>query len=212
MSRNKYPEVTVQKILEVSAALFLEKGYQNTSMQDIVTHLQMSKGAIYHHFKSKQELFEKVAEYYFNNVDWFHAIGHDESLNGLEKLRAVFLHELQNDEKIKMDHMAKHMFKNGAVAMEQLKSGIYDVAPMVSSLLKEGIQDGSIHTDFPLEISQVMILLTNFWINPCIFLDSKEVYLNKINFLRQMLEKMGIDFWNEELMQACNEYYDKIKK
>lgn len=212
MSRNKYPEVTVQKILEVSASLFLEKGYENTTMQDIVTHLQMSKGAIYHHFKSKQELFEKVAEYYFNNVDWFHAIGHDESLNGLEKLRAVFLHELQNDEKIKMDHMAKHMFENGAVAMEQLKSGIYDVAPMVSSLLKEGIQDGSIHTDFPLEVSQVMILLTNFWINPCIFLDSKEVYLNKVNFLRQMLEKMGIDFWNEELMQACNEYYDRIKK
>ena len=39
MARNKYPEVTVEKILEVSQRLFLTKGYDNTTIQDIVEEL-----------------------------------------------------------------------------------------------------------------------------------------------------------------------------
>lgn len=43
MARNKYPEVTVERILDVSQRLFLEKGYDNTTIQDIVDEL----GGIY---------------------------------------------------------------------------------------------------------------------------------------------------------------------
>ena len=49
MARNKYPEVTVERILDVSQRLFLEKGYDNTTIQDIVDELGgLSKGAIYY--------------------------------------------------------------------------------------------------------------------------------------------------------------------
>ena len=57
MARNKYPELTVEKILEVSQRLFLEKGYEQTTIQDIVDNLGgLTKGAVYHHFKSKEEI------------------------------------------------------------------------------------------------------------------------------------------------------------
>ena len=56
MARNKSPEVTAEKILEVSKRLFLEKGYDDTTTQDIVNNLGgLTKGAVYHHFKSKEE-------------------------------------------------------------------------------------------------------------------------------------------------------------
>lgn len=56
MARNKYPEITVEKILEAAQKLFFEKGYDNTTIQDIVDKLGgLTKGAIYHHFKSKEE-------------------------------------------------------------------------------------------------------------------------------------------------------------
>ena len=62
MARNKYPEETVNKILDVSMRLFLEKGFENTSMQDIVDGLGgLSKGAIYHHFKSKEDILGAVS-------------------------------------------------------------------------------------------------------------------------------------------------------
>lgn len=54
MARNKYPEITVEKILEAAKKLFLEKGYENTTIQDIVNELGgLTKGAIYHHFRTK---------------------------------------------------------------------------------------------------------------------------------------------------------------
>ena len=40
------------KIIDAAMKLFLEKGYENTTMQDIVEASGMSKGAIYHYFKS----------------------------------------------------------------------------------------------------------------------------------------------------------------
>ena len=39
MARNKYPEITVEKILDAAQRLFLEKGYDNTTIQDIVDEL-----------------------------------------------------------------------------------------------------------------------------------------------------------------------------
>ena len=36
MARNKYPEETIQKILDTAERLFIEKGYDHTSLQDII--------------------------------------------------------------------------------------------------------------------------------------------------------------------------------
>ena len=63
MARNKHPEETVNLILDVAYRLFMEKGYEHTSIQDIIDHLGgLSKGAIYHHFKSKEEIFYAVTD------------------------------------------------------------------------------------------------------------------------------------------------------
>ena len=59
MARNKYPEETVKKILDVSHRLFREKGYDHTTIQDITDALGMSKGAVYHHFKSKEDILDR---------------------------------------------------------------------------------------------------------------------------------------------------------
>ena len=61
MARNKHPEETVNLILEAATRLFMEKGYEHTSIQDIINNLGgLSKGAIYHHFKSKEDILEAV--------------------------------------------------------------------------------------------------------------------------------------------------------
>ena len=63
MARNKYPELTVEKILDVAQKLFLEQGYEQTTIQDIVNNLGgMTKGAVYHHFKSKEEIINALAD------------------------------------------------------------------------------------------------------------------------------------------------------
>lgn len=42
--------------------IFHEKGYYNTSLDDILTELSLSKGAFYHHFKSKEDYFISIVQ------------------------------------------------------------------------------------------------------------------------------------------------------
>ena len=63
MARNKHPEETVAKILDVALELFFTKGYDNTSIQDIIDNLGgLTKGAVYHHFKSKDEILSAALD------------------------------------------------------------------------------------------------------------------------------------------------------
>lgn len=62
MARNKHPEETVKKILDVSMKLFLEKGYDHTTLSDIIQVSGLSKGAIYHHFASKAEILIRICD------------------------------------------------------------------------------------------------------------------------------------------------------
>ena len=64
MARNKHPEETVNLIVSVAFRKFTEKGYEHTSIQDIIDNLGgMSKGAIYHHFKSKEDILMAVMDF-----------------------------------------------------------------------------------------------------------------------------------------------------
>ena len=92
MARNKNPEETINRILDTAYRLFLEKGYEQTSIQDIINHLGgLSKGAIYHHFKSKEDILEAVTNRITEQSNRMLAgIRDRRDLNGREKLRAIF--------------------------------------------------------------------------------------------------------------------------
>ncbi|WP_018112026.1 TetR/AcrR family transcriptional regulator [Thermus igniterrae] len=52
---------TRDRILEEAAKLFTEKGYEATSVQDIAQALGLSKAALYHHFRSKEEILAEIS-------------------------------------------------------------------------------------------------------------------------------------------------------
>jgi TetR/AcrR family transcriptional repressor of nem operon len=61
-----------EHILLTSLQLFLKKGYKEVTMKEIVDKSRFSKGAFYHYFNSKEQLFEQVIEFFlgeFTNTD-----------------------------------------------------------------------------------------------------------------------------------------------
>ena len=56
---------TKEVIIEKSFQLFLEKGYKEVSLNEILKECGVSKGAFYHHYKSKEELYVKVLDRFF---------------------------------------------------------------------------------------------------------------------------------------------------
>ena len=53
---------TKELILEEALKQFSQKGFDGTSMSDIAAPLEISKAALYKHYKSKQEIFDKIID------------------------------------------------------------------------------------------------------------------------------------------------------
>jgi AcrR family transcriptional regulator len=49
-----------QEILRTAARLFQQRGYDATSMNDVAAALKLSKGGLYHHFQSKDEILFEI--------------------------------------------------------------------------------------------------------------------------------------------------------
>ena len=63
---------TKEHILKTSLLLFLRKSYRDVTMKEIVEKTGLSKGAFYHYFNSKEELFKEIANVFFSmgNIDY----------------------------------------------------------------------------------------------------------------------------------------------
>ncbi|MHC1741132.1 MAG: TetR/AcrR family transcriptional regulator [Anaerolineaceae bacterium] len=62
-------QLTREKILSTSYQLFLEQGYQSTGIAQICEKANLSKGAFYHHFPSKHDLFLALLENWLQEID-----------------------------------------------------------------------------------------------------------------------------------------------
>ena len=82
---------TKEEILKIAFKLFLAKGYENVSMSEVAKRSGISKGGLYHHFPSKDKLYEETLENYFffyfehfNNIEL-----NDKETSVKEKIRRL---------------------------------------------------------------------------------------------------------------------------
>ncbi|HEX2176531.1 MAG TPA: TetR family transcriptional regulator, partial [Nocardioidaceae bacterium] len=60
--REQYSEATRAALLEAATALFHERGFGGTALEDVAAAAQVTRGAVYHHFTNKRDLFEAVID------------------------------------------------------------------------------------------------------------------------------------------------------
>lgn len=217
MARNKHPEETVEKILDVASRLFLEKGYEHTSIQDIINNLGgLSKVAIYHHFKSKEDILIAVTDRMTMESNQGLAKIRDASaMNGKEKLQEIFKASINRPVQKDIFTVAPDFQNNPRLLDSLLRETVEVVAPYyILPIIKEGIEDGSIQTEFPEQLAELIILAANIWMNPMVFDSSPEESYAKFMVFRQMMQGFGLDIVDEEMVQRLQELaviYNKKK-
>ena len=212
MPRNKYPEETVEKILDVSLKLFLEKGYENTTVLDIVDHLGgLTRGAFYHHFKSKEEVMSVLSERLFYENNPFEKVKRNQDLNGLQKLKKIIEDSMEDTAYRKISIESIPLLDNPKFLAEQIESNRDIVMPAFKELIEEGIQDGSIHTDYPKQTAEILTFLVNFWMIPSVFPYEEEEGILRIQLLRQVTDSMGTPIIDNELMEQIEKVLSDSK-
>ena len=211
MARNKYPEVTEERILEAAQRLFLEKGYDNTTIQDIVDQLGgLTKGAVYHHFKSKEEILNAVSDRMFFQNNPFEAVKRRKDLNGLEKLREAARLNQSDSSRVRLTAQMLPLKLDSRLLAELIQSNLHTLTPYYQELLEEGNRDGSLHTEYTRELAELLPFLTSVWLMPAVFPASKEEIRRKFAFLRDMLERLGVPLFDESLQSLVDQFFDQL--
>ena len=211
MARNKHPEVTVEKILDVAQQLFLEKGYDNTTIQDIVDKLGgLTKGAVYHHFKSKEDIICALSDKMFSDCNPFIEVKRREDLNGLQKMREVMRLNQSNTNGTEINLQVLPLLKNPRIFTELIEANRRDLSPRWLELIEEGIADGSIQTEYAKEIAELIPLLGDVWLYPAVYPATESEIFHKFCFLKEMLEKMGVPVIDDEMTDILKKQIQKI--
>lgn len=211
MARNKHPEVTVEKILDVAQQLFLEKGYDNTTIQDIVDKLGgLTKGAVYHHFKSKEDIICALSDKLFSDCNPFIEVKKREDLNGLQKMREVMRLNQLNTNGTEINLQVLPLLKNPRIFTELIEANRRDLSPRWLELIEEGIADGSIQTEYAKEIAELIPLLGDVWLYPAVYPATESEIFHKFCFLKEMLEKMGVPVIDDEMTDILKKQIQKI--
>lgn len=203
--RTKHPEKTAEKVLDVARELFFKKGYDNTTMQDIIDH-GLSKGAIYHHFKSKQEIFEVIMQ----QVESTSTMTVSTGSNSLEKLRNLLFVRLHDEERIKMLKNARSLFLDPKVFGEIYFMNMQHTVPMIESIIEEGNRDTSMNCQYPKQAAKEIVYFFSIWIGMLLYDITQEDLKSNINYYKDVFDFSGIPLLDATLINEIENYYKKI--
>ena len=104
---------TKERILEVSLELFAQSGYLGTSMSDIAKQLGITKGALYKHYRSKQEILDRIVER-MNEMDYARAAEYEMPETEPDGFAEAYLHtpvgKIRAYSEAQFDHWTKEPF------------------------------------------------------------------------------------------------------
>lgn len=147
---------TMHRLCGKGLEIFNEKGYYNTSLDDILTELDLSKGAFYHHFKSKEDYFISIVQNLIVQKVYALLV---EPLNTFENPLPIIVESLENAlEPGKRNEMAYGFMLNDFLTEfnkrnEEISNYLKDIINVwevnLVSVLKRGKVDGHIarHVD-----------------------------------------------------------------
>lgn len=191
-------ENTRELILAVATEQFLKNGYEKTKLSDIINGLDgLTKGAIYHYFDSKEDIFNEVA----NNIgkqneSIFDAIKYSNDINGSEKITKLVSLSINNEVMETITSITPKLIHSPKLLtsfLEQMQK--VTIPEYFIPIIKEGIEDGSIIADNPNELAELLAVLLNIWLNPLIFNTSKETLISKINLINICLNNFNIKIY-----------------
>lgn len=165
--------ITREQLLRKALAVFSKKGYAATTLEDIAREAGVTRGAIYHHFGGKAELYNTLIREYANRGNQILGQAVSEGGSLLDILRRVFVRQLQviEDDREMRALMELYLFQTGLVPeleegrQQQIDSGV-GLIEMLAGIMNQGMDQGLLRSDVdPKEMARAYLAFQNGLIN-----------------------------------------------
>ncbi len=193
----KDPETRKKEFIKAAKELFMEKGFDKTSVNDITNKVGMSHGSFFYYFKSKKEVMKEVIK---DNLNFWEKFTTDlienEYLTPLRKMEVILSTTIKS-QRAKMNLNEFYQKEGNAVMyQEQRKRSRAIILPLITQIVEQGVKDGSFKVEYPKEtVEYVGYILENM--GDSLSTANKDEYLRKIRALEILLAKIaGVDKLN----------------
>lgn len=139
-----------QEIYRSATQVFLDKGYNNTTLLDIAKLCHMGRSTIYQYFKNKEEIFYEVSISFFSElVSRLDSIMTKENFSSTEKLKemlSVFVFDSKADSQrfFQLAKVLMFLKENNTVFENKFKFFYLSVQDMFFQVVESGIYNGEI--------------------------------------------------------------------
>lgn len=137
---------TKRRIFNTAIKIFSEKGYDNSSVEEITAIAGVAKGSLYYHFSKKEEIFDMLLEEGLkllkNNIE----IKTRDCTTALEKIKAVILIQIKISVKyedflnVVLSQIWGEEEKN-----KKCKKAVFEYIKIIEKIIKEGIENNEFY-------------------------------------------------------------------
>lgn len=179
------------EIIDTAERLFAQKGYEQCSVNDILSEIGIAKGTFYHYFKSKEEVLDAVIDKATAMIaEQVNVVADTPGLSPDDKLLQVFLAmkvENQMEEGL-LEEM--HRVENALMHQKSLVSIMEILTPVLTKVVEEGNRSGAFHCECPKEFMQIFLAAATTLLDDGIFHVPAENTRSLFGALMAVLEKM----------------------
>ncbi|WP_129629829.1 TetR/AcrR family transcriptional regulator [Candidatus Oscillochloris fontis] len=152
------------EILAATRKLLYRKGYDQITIKDVIDEVQISKGAFYHYFESKQALLEALLDQTRAESEvMLRDIISDTSLPPVARLQHFFdtvgRWKVAQKEYVLSLLRSWYADENVLVRLRVQEGMVVHIAPLLNHLIAEGVAEGTFHTAFPDVAGQMILTL-----------------------------------------------------
>jgi AcrR family transcriptional regulator len=146
----------------VAQRLFFQKGYEQTSVQDIIVEIGIAKGTFYHYFNSKQDLLDGMIERMIEQtLQSLEPLAADEQLCAVEKFERFFGNVADwkaENRAFFLDIMAIWYNDENAILRQKAKTlSVAKTVPLLAKIIEQGIAEGVFAIEYPADIAEIML-------------------------------------------------------
>ena len=152
------------EFLDTARQLFFEKGYEKTSVNDIIEKVGVAKGTFYHYFKSKEDLLDQLVNHFIEkSVSTVGEMMERRDMNAVEKMNHFFIsiRNLKVEDKELMKMLMRFLYKDENLILRHkiFKRSIALLTPPLAEIIRLGMEEGHFHPLDPGETAEIIFMM-----------------------------------------------------